>query len=245
MIYKGKRLVVIGGTGYVGSAICKHASRMGIHPVSVSRRGGASTESFTSVKGDSMAPDAFIEELRKADGVVHTVGTLIDTSITKSKQPGEAGTYEQMNYETAKRIADALDSLSLNKKMVYISACASPPLIPRYLSNKLRAEAYISSLKNIRCTSLRPGFIYSREDRPWSIPLKYVLDLETFVYDTTMPHIPESSFKSILRNNLYAGPPVSLDEVALSAIFNAFNDTFDGKALEKRDIVNSSRLIRP
>ena len=42
--------------------------------------------------------------IEKADCFVHTVGTLIDTSITQNKKPGEEGTYEHMNYECARSI---------------------------------------------------------------------------------------------------------------------------------------------
>lgn len=41
-----------------------------------------------------MEAESFGNVLRSSDLVIHTVGTLIDTSVTKRMQPGEAGTYE-------------------------------------------------------------------------------------------------------------------------------------------------------
>lgn len=40
-----------------------------------------------------MNADRFKQQFAEADMVVHTVGTLFDTSITKFRQPGESGTY--------------------------------------------------------------------------------------------------------------------------------------------------------
>ena len=51
-----------------------------------------------------MIPAGFKEKLEEADAVVHTIGTLIDTSFTKFAKPGEYGTYEHLNRETAKMI---------------------------------------------------------------------------------------------------------------------------------------------
>lgn len=41
-----------------------------------------------------MNPETFKDVLTKSDVVINTIGTLIDTSITKKLQPGDAGTYE-------------------------------------------------------------------------------------------------------------------------------------------------------
>ena len=50
-----------------------------------------------------------------------------------------------MNYETAKRMGDAFDSYSDNKKrnFVYISANHAPPFLPRYIETKWKAEEYL------------------------------------------------------------------------------------------------------
>ena len=45
-----------------------------------------------------MKPDAFKDVIQESDYFVNTIGTLIDTSITKLKKPGQLGTYEHMNF---------------------------------------------------------------------------------------------------------------------------------------------------
>ncbi len=55
-----------------------------------------------------MDPKTFESALKDCDAVVHTIGTLVDTSVTKGKRAGEEGTYEQMNRDTAKAVGDKL-----------------------------------------------------------------------------------------------------------------------------------------
>jgi hypothetical protein len=40
-----------------------------------------------------MKAERFKQQINDHDIIVHTVGTLIDTSFTKLKKPGEPGTY--------------------------------------------------------------------------------------------------------------------------------------------------------
>lgn len=95
-------LVVVGGNGHLGSAICKAAVERGIAVKSISRRGTApihqsSSSSSTGnrrgvretaggswlsevewIKADAMDPDSYRHVLKGAAGVVHTVGTLME-----------------------------------------------------------------------------------------------------------------------------------------------------------------------
>jgi len=66
------------------------------------------TNKVVWVKGDASNPETFEETLRKSDAVVHTIGTLVDTSITKFSQPGDKGTYEHMNRDTAIAVGSKL-----------------------------------------------------------------------------------------------------------------------------------------
>jgi hypothetical protein len=42
----------------------------------------------------------------QADAYIHTIGTLIDTSITKWAKPGQKGTYEYMNRDALIKVAE-------------------------------------------------------------------------------------------------------------------------------------------
>lgn len=43
--------------------------------------------------GDVLSPGKFLTQINSADAVVHTVGTLFDSSVTKGTAPGGPGTY--------------------------------------------------------------------------------------------------------------------------------------------------------
>lgn len=138
-----------------------------------------------------MDPTPFSEALRKSDLVVHTIGTLIDSSVLKGKKPGEPGTYEQMNRDTAIRIAECLRGSQT--KMVYVSGSAAPPFLKRYLTTKQEAENHLlgmHSQKTLNPIILRPGFIYSWEHRWWSVPLMVDLTLWKCVHSGLEKVIP-------------------------------------------------------
>lgn len=50
--------------------------------------------------GDVLKPGKYKEQINSADIIVHTVGTLFDSSVTKGTQAGGPGTYEQVNRDT-------------------------------------------------------------------------------------------------------------------------------------------------
>lgn len=76
------------------------------------------------------------EQINQADIIVHTIGTLFDTSITKKTPPGGPGTYEEVNRDTLVKLIESLDS---TKKIIYISSAAHPPFQERYLTAKHQA----------------------------------------------------------------------------------------------------------
>ena len=90
---KSLRVVVLGGTGYVGSRVCRKALERGHSVVSVSRRGApaggggaeadpssSSSSSITYVAGDVTDPATVAAALKDADAVVHAVGLLFDVT---------------------------------------------------------------------------------------------------------------------------------------------------------------------
>ena len=64
--------------------------------VSVSRRGKTqycpNDQNVTYIKGDASDPESFRDALKESDAVIHTIGTLIDSTIAGNKKPGDTGT---------------------------------------------------------------------------------------------------------------------------------------------------------
>ncbi|KAG6900848.1 hypothetical protein C0993_009966 [Termitomyces sp. T159_Od127] len=88
-----RRILVVGGNGFIGSAICKAALAQGMQVTSVSSSGipyrsakghaPAWVSKIDWQKGDALQPETFAHLFSEVDGVVHTLGTLIENSNYK------------------------------------------------------------------------------------------------------------------------------------------------------------------
>ncbi|KAJ7172420.1 mitochondrial protein [Mycena filopes] len=131
------RLVVVGGNGFIGSAICRSALAHGMQVTSVSSSGrpyqtpkGHTPAWVAKVdwqKGDALHPESFARHLDGAAGVVHTLGILLeDAGYKRAVRDGDAPallralmggarnplappktTYELMNRDAALRVCEA------------------------------------------------------------------------------------------------------------------------------------------
>jgi len=243
----GRTLCIIGGNGYVGSAIARKAIDLGAKVYSVNRSGKINSpapwvEQVTWIKGDALSPNDFSDVLEESEAVVHTVGTIFDTSITKLRKPGAEGTYEHMNRETAKAIGQKLNEFKSNKKIVYFSASKSPPFIPRYLTTKIEAEDFLFNLSDVRASVLRPGFI-SSEERLSKKLLKYPVNIYSSIFnffDGITPY--ESRLKPFVKK-FDVDKSIDLQSVVISALICCFDPKFDDKILYNNDMRELKELF--
>ncbi|KAK0503332.1 hypothetical protein EDD18DRAFT_1422536 [Armillaria luteobubalina] len=145
------KILVVGGNGFIGSAVCRAALMRGMQVTSVSSSG----RPYRTPRGHSPAwtekethdPSTFADALKDAHGVVHTLGTLLDDgkyknavkegslvglvgSLIGSQNPLEKKTgsgYESLNRDAALRVCEAfVDSGPVEgpspRPFVYISA---------------------------------------------------------------------------------------------------------------------------
>ncbi|KAK2466871.1 hypothetical protein APHAL10511_001129 [Amanita phalloides] len=85
MVYK---ILVVGGNGFIGSSICKAALAHGMQVASVSSSGKPFqttkghrpdwTKHVEWHKGDALEPQSFAHLFPEMEGVVHTIGTLLE-----------------------------------------------------------------------------------------------------------------------------------------------------------------------
>ena len=214
---------------------------MGAKVYAISRSGAPKSQAaWTSqiywIKGDAMNPDTYEDILKETDALVHSLGVLLDSSVTQFKKPGEPGTYEQINRDTAQAIGKKLSDLK-NKKMVYISGAHSPPFLPRYLTTKIEAEEFLFNLPGLKATSLRPGFIYDSKVKSWTGPLHYAVDLYASIYSIVSPLVPNYNVIKNFTKNFNVEHSIDLDSVAISAIISAFDAKYDGKILLRSDMI--------
>lgn len=122
-----KKVVVFGGTGYVGSQVCERLAKKGYQVTGVSRRGqnprpgkSENLDKVNWVQGDATDKKAVEKLVAQNDAVVHAVGLLFDvesglqnlnTIVSGSKSiPGEESTYDNITRQTMFNILDAIES---------------------------------------------------------------------------------------------------------------------------------------
>jgi len=208
-----KKILVTGSSGYVGNTIIKTIAKR--HPkatiIGMSRSGlprpNSKTELLENVefrKGDCLDPNSFADVIKEVDGVVHTVGALIEDKNNPNL------TYKAMNYQAAVNMAQALNESAeenAKKTMVLISSARGPPFMPGYLEYKHKADQYLlDNCQNLEKTVLRPGFIHSAEERWWSVPLRFGVDV-AYCFDKLIP-------KALHKYSLIPEKSIALDTVA-------------------------------
>lgn len=122
-----KKVVVFGGTGYVGSQVCERLARRGFDVTGVSRRGvnprpgNPDLDKVNWVSGDATQPSEVQALVGQSDAVVHAVGLLFDVesglqglnnivSGSKSVPDPDASTYDNITRQTMFNIMDAIES---------------------------------------------------------------------------------------------------------------------------------------
>ncbi|XP_076930706.1 uncharacterized protein At1g32220, chloroplastic-like [Bidens hawaiensis] len=215
---KPEKLVVLGGSGFVGSAICKAAASRGIEVISLSRSGRPSTldsweDQVTWITGDVFYVN-WDEVLPGATAVISTLGGF--------------GSEEQMQ-----RINGEANIIAVNAakeygipKFVLISVhdynLPSFLLSSGYFAGKRKAESEVLSKYASSGVVLRPGFIYGkRKVGQIEIPLNLIGEPVEKLLDATSNYTKPLS--ALPASDLILAPPVSVDDVALAAI-NAVKD---------------------
>lgn len=105
-----KKVMVVGSSGFVGNYVLKTLAMKypDLEVVGMSRSGlareqeTANLPNVTYVRGDCLDPDTFRDHLEDVDGVIHTVGTLIE------KKNNPKLTYQAMNRDAAINVASEL-----------------------------------------------------------------------------------------------------------------------------------------
>ncbi|KAH0741455.1 hypothetical protein KY290_034498 [Solanum tuberosum] len=215
---KTERIVVIGGSGFVGSAICKAAVSEGIEVISLSRSGRPSNsnpwvDQVTWITGDVFYAN-WDEILIGATAVVSTLGGF--------------GSDEQMlriNGEANVVAVNAAKEYGI-PKFILISVhdynLPSFLLQSGYFTGKRKAESEVLSKFPSSGVVLRPAFIYGkRKVDGFEIPLDLIGEpLEKLLRATESFTKP---LKSLPASDLVLAPPVSVDDVAY-AVINAVKD---------------------
>ena len=215
------RLLVVGGSGFIGRAICRQALAAG-HEVRSVSRGGRPADLATDqwaddvewTSADLFAPHAWRDRLRGVDGVVHSVGIAHEA-------PREGVTFERCNGDST--ILTALEAERAGvDSFVFLSSASNYPTARRaYLRSKRRAERAIEGL-NLETVVLRPGPVYGPGQPHFPRPLNTLCRLVAGI--------------DPLAERLGEARPLSVDRVADVTVDSAVDP--DQRLLTVEDIAH-------
>ncbi|KAJ1836569.1 hypothetical protein LPJ63_000211 [Coemansia sp. RSA 2711] len=252
-----RKIFVVGGSGFVGQAICRAALVRGWKVLSLSRHGApertAATQDRTTsrvdstvqwIKGNALEPKTFEQHLSGCDAVVHSVGVLMENGYKKLANAGyitssshAAATYESANRDTALCVARAARRTPGVGAFAYISASDVLPFIDsRYISTKREVERELLAHRDqVRPIILRPGFMFS-SSRPITLPIAAGVDVFRTLYQRT-------PLGCVLKNTplAKAASPTLRRELVAEAIINAIADPQVSGILEIADIERVGR----
>ncbi|KAJ6849421.1 uncharacterized protein M6B38_270545 [Iris pallida] len=216
---KNKKIVVLGGSGFVGSAICKAAVSKGIEVVSLSRSGrptstDAWVDQVTWITGDVFYVN-WDEVVPGATAVVSTIGGF-----------GNEEQMKKINGEANILAVDAAKKYGVPKFiLISVHDYNLPPFLlsSGYFTGKRSAESEVLAKYPNSGVVFRPGFIYGRRKVDgYEIPLDVVGEpLEKLLAAAENLTKPLSS---IPGSDLLLAPPVSVDDIAY-AVVNAVGDS--------------------
>lgn len=154
-----KKVLVLGGTGFVGRHVCEQLNRFGIRATVPTRRmiHGRSIQMLPLVdviEADVHDPATLQRLLPGHDAVINLVAVL----------HGNRARFEQVHVALPQKLAQAMQSTGV-QRLVHLSALGANVEGPSlYQSSKARGEAVLQSA-GLALTILRPSVIFGAEDR--------------------------------------------------------------------------------
>ncbi|PJF17038.1 hypothetical protein PSACC_03151 [Paramicrosporidium saccamoebae] len=176
------KLLVLGGTGFVGRAVCREAVRRGWNVTSLSRRGVPESmdgllEKVEWRTGSALDRKVYPELMSDRDYVVHCIGTLFESNPVYNlykKQPiNYESSYKALIRDTLELAVESAASAKV-KAFGYVSAARygaiGKTVLPGYMEMKGQAEELLLKRNEFRKVIMRPGFMYG-SDRWATIPM--------------------------------------------------------------------------
>lgn len=181
-------VVLVGGTGYVGTAVQKSLLARG-HQVKVIARHGSAEPGARFVPGDVQDMD-LVTPFIDADAVINLVGIIKEI-------PAEHITFERMHLETVRRIISAMSATKVYR-LVHMSALGTRPKAKaRYHRTKWVAEDLITHTTRLDYTIARPSLLFGG-----GAPFFKMLASQARLPVTPIPGPGTSLFQPIYRDDV-------------------------------------------
>lgn len=154
-----KKVLITGGTGFVGRHVCEKLHRLGWHITVPTRRMNKAAAvqhlpRVTVLEADIHQPGTLERLLPGHDAVVHLVAIL----------HGSEAAFEKAHVALPRQLAGAMKTAGV-QRLVHVSALGVSPDGPSlYQRSKARGEALLRE-SGLDLTILRPSVIYGQGDR--------------------------------------------------------------------------------
>jgi len=153
------RVLVLGGSGFVGRHVCEQLARLGFH-ITVPTRRAVNASSVQSLPGLTVIEANVHQQADLArlipghDAVVNLVAVL----------HGSEERFESVHVDLPSKIASAMKRAGV-QRLVHISALGADPQGPSmYQRSKARGETVLHNAE-LQLTVLRPSVIFGAEDK--------------------------------------------------------------------------------
>jgi NADH dehydrogenase len=154
-----RRVLVLGGSGFVGRHVCEQLARLGWH-ITVPTRRAVNAASVQSLPGLTVIEASVHNEADLArlmpghDAVVNLVAVL----------HGSEERFENVHVDLPGKIASAMKKAGV-QRLVHVSALGADPQGPSmYQRSKARGETVLHNA-GLQLTILRPSVIFGAEDK--------------------------------------------------------------------------------
>lgn len=158
-MHKPQRVLVLGGSGFVGRHVCEHLVRAG-YRVTVPTRHLSRASAVQHLPGLTVLRAQVHDEatlarlVRGHDAVVNLIAVL----------HGDAARFEAVHVQLPQRIASAMQAAGV-RRLVQVSALGADAQGPSmYQRSKARGEAVLHAA-GLELTVLRPSVIFGAEDK--------------------------------------------------------------------------------
>jgi len=181
-----KRVLVTGGTGFIGNAVIDSLRENGYSPVALVREGSESKlrSEAEIVTGDVLDKDSLVKAMEGIYAVVHLVGIIREF-------PKKGVTFENMHTTASKNVSEAASSAGV-KRFIHMSANGTrEDAVSNYHKTKYDAEQIVKS-SGLDFTIFRPSLVFGEHDTFINMLAGYIRTAPAFTYfgDGSYPMAP-------------------------------------------------------
>jgi uncharacterized protein YbjT (DUF2867 family) len=159
-------IVIFGGSGFIGTAVCKELIQRKHTVTSISRHGQPDTltdewaRNVHWLHSDILNDTKWQTAVKEADWVIDAIGIL-------KEDPAKNNTYDRFIVEPIKRIAAFLSQQTVPAKCLFLSANNAPFPFQRYMQAKREAEKLLNN-QTFPHTIIYPSLVMDQQ-RPTSV----------------------------------------------------------------------------